>query len=121
MAGKVSNNKITKKKFKELLPESSCSYTQLSKLLGVHRYTLRDWLSKHSDMQQLFEKQKEFMIGESEDVLFEHIVNERDSKTAQWYLKVMTDKYNETTKVEHSGEVSFNINISDAKNKKKDE
>ena len=121
MAGKSGQAKISKKRFKELLPDSSCSYTQLSKLLGCHRYTLRGWLEKHSDMQELFDKQKEFMIGEAEDVLHEAIVTNRDSKTAQWFLKVMTDKYSETQKIEHSGEIGININIIDTKTNKDDE
>ena len=118
MAQKAGRAKISKKQFKEHLPNSSCSYTQLSKLLGCHRYTLRAWLKKHSDMQELFEEQKEFMIGEAEDVIFEDIVINRDGRRAEWYLKVMTDKYTDKKQeIELSGELGLNINIIDSKNK----
>ena len=117
MAQKAGRAKITKKQFKEHLPNSSCSYTQLSKLLGCHRYTLRAWLKKHSDMQELFEEQKEFMIGEAEDVIFEDIVNKRDGKRSEWYLKVMTDKYSDKKQeVEISGGLEIKISIEDIKN-----
>ena len=118
MAGK---SKLTKALFKKALPNSSCSYTQLAKMLGTHRFTLRNWMEKNPDMQELFDKQKEFMISECEDVLFEDIVNNRDSRWATWYLKVMTDKYNETSKIEHSGEVSLEVIILDNKKEKEDE
>ena len=122
MAGKAGRAKISKKQFKEHLPNSSCSYTQLSKLLGCHRYTLRGWLVKHPDMQKLFEEQKEFMIGEAEDVIYEDIVINRDGRRAEWYLKVMTDKYTDKKQeIEVSGELGLNINIIDSKNDDEDE
>jgi len=117
MAGKSGQAKITKTLFKKHLPNSSCSYTQLSKLLGCHRYTLRSWLRKHPDMQELFDKQKEYMIGECEDVLYEAVVKNRDAKVSQWYLSRMTNKYTDKSKVEHTGDLSIEIKIVDAKNK----
>jgi hypothetical protein len=121
MAKNKPHHKVTVKSFKKNVVKCSASLTQLAKLIGVDRYTLRTWMHKpgHEQYIEMFEKQKEFMIGESEDVIFESIVNGRDSKWAAWYLKTMTDKYTEKSKVEHSGDLSIDIKITDVKNNEK--
>ena len=53
------------------------------------------------------------MIGECEDVIYEAIVDLKDTKVARWYLKTLTDKYSEKQQIEHSGEISFDIKIED--------
>ena len=113
-----TNTKITVANFKRFLPESSCSYSVLAKQLGVSKFVLKSWMAKHPKMEKMFNEQKNTMIAEAEDVIFEAIINDRDTRVAQWYLKTMSDIYKEKSEITLDGGLDFNVTIKDAKSKK---
>lgn len=116
---KVEKTKLTKSQVKKAIEKSSCSYTQLSGILHVSRNTLRRFMKKFPELQELFDKQLEFMIEESEDVIYEKIINDRDPRWASWFLKVKgnwgyRDMWDKDYIVERSGDLGVHIIIKDA-------
>lgn len=116
--------KLTMKIIKAAIPYSSCSLVQLGKLTGVSRNTIHRYLHKHPSVRKLLNEQIAQMVSQSEDVIFEAIIEKRDVSTAKWYLSCFDNRYKEKKELTLDGEIQINIKdasevVAEEKKKKK--
>lgn len=84
----------------------------IAKRLNVCWHTAKKLTEKTEDIKLAYEDEKQKIIDLAESTVI-NAINSQDVQTAKWYLGLIgRDRgYGEKLELEHSGQVSININI----------
>ena len=83
---KKKANRITQKKFKDVLKNSGGNQSTIAKAIGVSRSAITHFLNKYTEMRKLLEAEAERIIDVAENVVDHDIVKNRNVDTAKWKL-----------------------------------
>ena len=97
--------------FIELCIPMRFNITNICAEIGITRKTFYDWCNEKPEFNQAFEDTRMYIIDRAEDVLMQ-CLDDKDSKSAQFLLKHLSNKYKERVDITTNGQsIGTIINI----------
>lgn len=114
----MGQNKINipENKLIEAIYSSNGTIDSVAKIFGVEWHTINRIINENENALLAMQDKKEILIDKAESNILSAI-DEHDIQTSKWYLATIGKKrgYSEKTEIEHSGDMSVNINITGVK------
>lgn len=82
------NNQYKAQQFIDVIPRSGGIISTIARKVGCNWHTAKKYIDKYPTIKRAYDDECEKLLDAAESVIVGDIVDEKDTQTAKWYLKM---------------------------------